>query len=335
MTQLYPHLALKDHFRECDLAQPADRAELFADYGAENVILLRNTALAADFDLLRGVTFPQLWKYKKMPASLLESEAGLVGWLRRDARHAAELEEFRTRVFDGDAGRLDAFMEQFESVNRQIRALMGAVLSGMTIRKTSVIWRFAETRAENLHFDNEADCEREESFRLYWNVDDRPRIWHTTESFTSLAGAYYRELDLGRFVGQPAERMANELSVRLFGGWQNRGREQFPRHMLMLEPGEVWFSDGRTVPHQVIYGRRVIMARSVVDRAELPPGFSSFADKVAALHAAGGIAVRPAHLPPPFPPGGAPRPEGAMPVDLKADWERLYSESVGEGLHRV
>src|SRR5262249_45381223 len=56
-----------------------------------------------------------------------------------------------------------------------------------------------------------------------------------------------RVLELDSFAEQPLERLLKTVSPRLFGNWYSRGREQFPHHVVVFEPGDVWLSNGRTV----------------------------------------------------------------------------------------
>ncbi len=131
------------------------------------------------------------------------------------------------------------------------------------------------------------------------------------------------------------------LSQRLFGNWASRGREQFPRHMVLFEPGDVWICDGRTVPHQVIYGRRVASSFYQLNSAALPPWHPSLASKVDAVHAfqaAGGqprVAGGLKGYDYPFAPGGPKPPPGVARRDLKSDWDKLYEESIQQKLVRL
>ena len=131
------------------------------------------------------------------------------------------------------------------------------------------------------------------------------------------------------------------LSLRLFGNWSSRGREQFPRHMVLFEPGDVWICDGRTAPHQVIYGRRVASSFYRLDSGALPAWHPSLKSKVDAVHAAragGGPAGSAEGLKGyvyPFGMGGPKPPPGVSHPDIKNDWDRLYQESIQPKLVRL
>jgi hypothetical protein len=361
MTQIYLHPSIADHFVEYDYSainrSPADgsandlRRAVIKDYIDEKVILLRNVRIDADYELLRSTSFPQQWQYKKFPALPFEADirkAGIgksaprLGGLPSQKPHRESITKFCQDVFNGDWSRYFAFQDTFLAVNDATRDVVNQIFRGYSFRKQSLVWRLAETRVENLHFDNDRDCDVTESVRLYVNIDDVPRMWHTTHTLSTLARRYYKELNLANHAGKPSEHLLNDLSVRLFGNWQLRGREQFPRHMILFEPFDVWLVDGRTVPHQVIYGRRVVSSFFLADNADLPKHHQTLGSKMAALHGETAAAVGDDQtsgqliaFPEPFPKGGAPTPNQDANLRLKEDWEKMYVESMSQRVVRL
>jgi hypothetical protein len=104
--------------------------------------------------------------------------------------------------------------------------------------------------------------------------------------------------------------------------------------MVLFEPGDVWICDGRTVPHQVVYGRRVVSSFYRLDSARLPAWHPSLARTVKRVHdarAAGLPAPAPAHsmrgYAYPFAFGGPKPPPGTRRFDLKSEWDKLYQEN--------
>jgi hypothetical protein len=295
------------------------------------------------------------WSYKRLPglrigAGLADNLIGrLPGRVQARARRLAGLHtrEFCNDVFNGDWTRHFAFQEAFKAVNDTMRGVLDELFRGYAFTKTSIIWRLAETRVENLHFDIDRDSNTTEAIRLYMNVDDAPRIWHTTHGLSELVRRYYRELDLARFSTGPCERLVKELSIRLFGGWQFRGREQFPRHNILFEPMDVWLVDGRRVPHQVAFGRRVVSTFFLAEQNGLPPHHRSFGEQVRDLHAQMQRAPDPdkytgarqdgsiVPYPPAFPAGGAPSVVPEANTNLKDNWDEIYSRSVQQKIVRL
>ena len=343
MTQVYLHPEINDYFVEYDFADvlrsPADggpddlRRRVMEDYVAEKCILLRKVRIDYDRDFISKVKFPPTWFFKKFPSKVVERPKPL-------ARSEAKQEICRD-LFGGDAGLFNRFQDEVRAVNSGIRTVLGELLRHHRVEASDIIWRHTETRVENLHFDIDPDSAAFESVRLYLNMDDIPRIWHTSHELRRILPAYYDELELGALAGQPLEKLLQVLSLRLFGNWTSRGREQFPRHMVLFEPGDVWICDGRTVPHQVIYGRRVASSFYRLDSSALPPWHPSLKSKVDALHAthaAGAPAARPETLKGyayPFAPGGPQPSPGMRHPDLKKDWDKLYEESLQPKLVRL
>jgi len=250
-------------------------------------------------------------------------------------------------LFGGDVGRYAYFEQQVNAVNAQLRGVLDEILSHHDIAAKDIVWRHTETRVENLHFDEDRNSDAIESVRAYLNMDEVPRIWHTTHTLSLLMAHYYSELDLKRYENEPLERLLHVLSVRLFGNWHSRGREQFPHHMVLFEPGDLWITDGRTVPHQVIYGRRVISTfyRLAIDH--LPDWHPSLSNRVRQLHRSlqagpdnrpydnGEPAYDMRGLAYPFGEAGPKPPRGVKPIDLRADWATIYEESIQQTLVRL
>ena len=343
MTQLYLHPAIEDYFVEYDMGSvrrsPADggpqdlRRRLMEDYVAEKCILLRGASIDYDRAFVGSMKFPPTWFFKKFPSHALERPKPL----ERDPVK----QDLCRQLFGGDSGLFRKFEAEVRAFNAGVRGLLGELLRHHKVTAGDIIWRHTETRVENLHFDIDDGAADFESVRFYLNMDDAPRIWHTSHPLSRLLDAGYNELGLQAFEGQPLERLLQVLSQRLFGNWASRGREQFPRHMVLFEPGDIWICDGRTVPHQVIYGRRVASSFYRLDKAALPPWHPSLADKVATVHGArrsgaaptGGLdAIRGYAWP--FAEGGPKAPPGVPRRDLKADWDKLYEESIQPKLVR-
>lgn len=333
MTQLFVHPEINDYFVEYDFrsaqSDPRIQQQVVDDYFSEKVILLRNLKFDADIQFLRGVSFYQKWKWKKLALSNFE----LIP--KENHRETPEIAEFVHDVFDDDWSRFNYFLDQAEAVNQQIRAAVGALFANFTFKRRDIIWRFTETRVENLHFDLDRNCDNLELIRFYANLDDIPRIWYTSTTFSPLARAWYRKLKLGRFRDQPNDKLLKELTTRVFGDWHSRGRDMVPRHLVMFEPGDVWLTDGRQVTHQVIYGRRVVSSLFIADSDTVPDPKFTFKQKVANLHQS-------ALLTNEFETDGEGQltekkkaAEAKKPLDLRVAWESLPERERNDTIVRI
>ncbi|HEX2875376.1 MAG TPA: hypothetical protein VHP33_29195, partial [Polyangiaceae bacterium] len=294
---------------------------------------LRNCRIDYDQAFVNTLRFPQTWSYKKFDSAVMEDTSPL--------RQNPTKQAICSEVCGGDKGKYRKFESELRCINAGIRRITDSLLAGYGVRQKAIVWRHTETRLENLHVDIDQDSENIESVRLYFNMDDVPRIWHTTHPFSRLMRHYYRALDLAAFADQPLEQLLKSVSLRLFGTWRTRGRERFPHHVAMFEPGDFWLSDGRTVPHQVVYGRRTVSTFYRLDQSRLPPWHPSLVERVRALHGALraaddlGESASLAGVPEPYGPAGPPLPPTTRKVSLKADWERHALESVQPTLVRL
>jgi hypothetical protein len=344
MTQVYPHPEIEDHFIEYDFAairrSPPDggpndlRRVVMQEYIKERCVLIRNVQIEYDQVFVRSLKFPHTWSFKKFASRVVEPE--IDGEPTEAQRSVCE------ELCRGDWGLYRQFAEEVRRVNGGIRKVLDEILQHHVVTKRDIVWRHTETRVENLHFDIDKNSGDFESVRMYFNMDDVPRIWHTTHGLTQLLAYYYQTLDLASMKDEPLERLLHRLTIRLFGDWGSRGREQFPRHMALFEPNDVWIVDGRTVPHQVLYGRRVASTFYRLDQNGLPPWHPSLKSLVSDIHRASaeGHGGRPApydmqgyHFP--FSANGPPSKTGDRTYDLKGEWETMYRESIQEGLVRL
>jgi hypothetical protein len=342
MTQLFLDPDVEDHFVEYDmgevLATSPDggaqdlRRRVMEDYVREKVILLRNCRIDYDQAFISTLRFPGTWSYKKFNSVVMEDPLPL--------RHSPAKQAICREVCAGDKGRYRKFEGELRAVNAGIRRIIDGLLLGYRVLQKDIVWRHTETRLENLHLDVDQDSENIESVRLYFNMDEIPRIWHTTHALSRLMRHYYRALDLAALSEEPLEQLLRTISRRLFGTWSSRGRERFPHHVVMFEPGDFWLTDGRTVPHQVIYGRRTVSTFYRLDQACLPAWHPPLSQRIRGLH--GELANEKAPhesnapgYPEPFGPNGPPPLPHSPKVGLKADWERLALEGVQPALVRL
>jgi hypothetical protein len=285
MTQIFINPEIEDYFVEHDFREARTdnqvRQSVVEDFSNEKIILLRNLKLDADFAFLRGVTFYQKWKWKKLALSSFEAVPA------EQRKDIPQIVDFVQEIFTGDWVRFNYFLEQATLINSQIRAAVHNIFANYQFSQRHIIWRFTETRVENLHFDIDRNCDNFELIRLYFNLDDIPRIWYTSATFTTTARQWYDKLDLSRFRSKPYDKLLKELTTRVFGDWHMRGKDKVPRHLVLFEPGDVWLSDGRLVSHQVIYGRRVVSTLFIANLDGVPEPKKTFAQKVADLHETG------------------------------------------------
>ena len=339
MTQLYLHPMIEDYFVEYDFAEvlrsPADggpgdlRRRVMQDYAQEKLILLRGVRLDYDRRFISSLRFPPAWTFKKFQTAAVER--------RRPYLFSRPKRALCKALFGGDIGRYLKFQAEVRRVNGALRGVLDQLLAHHRVGASEFVWRHTETRVENLHFDVDEGADDYEAVRLYLNMDDAPRIWQTTHPLSRLYRAYRGELGLDRHEG-PSEKLLSTLGRRLFGNWATRGREQFPHHVVLFEPDDIWLCDGRAVPHQVIYGRRVVSSFYRLDNAGLPAWHPPIAARLAAWRQEEADSRPDLGVPGfsfPFPPEGPPVGYGPVRRDLKLNWREHSAASSGPGLVRL
>jgi hypothetical protein len=259
---------LPDYFREH--AWQHVRAEgggaAFADFLGERLGVVHGYDLGGlDRAFLAGLDFPQTWDFKKLQvASILRGGAQAADMVLRDG-------------FRGDRGAFQHFVEQIRQLERIGNELLAAIVPGRP-DVVNLVTRFSETRMENLHYDLDTGADDHEAFRVYVNLDAAPRVWATSYQMTDLVRRGGQRLVQGLDATQPGETILKRIVSRAYGGWNQRATERMsPRHLVYVDPGDVFFVDGRCVSHQVMTGHRVftIYAKIPHGAREVQPTFAA------------------------------------------------------------
>jgi hypothetical protein len=286
----------------------------FADFLNERLGVVSGCDLGAlDRPFLAGLSFPQTWEFKKLQAT------ALLGVLGGGETAAMVLRD----GFHGDRGAYKHFVAQVKALRDLAHDLLAAILPCKP-EVVNLVTRFSETRMENLHYDLDSGADDHEAFRLYVNLDSAPRIWATSYQMTDLFRRGGQRLVHGVDAAMPAESILKRVATRAYGGWNQRATERLaPRHLVYVDPGDVFFVDGRCVSHQVLSGHRVLSVY-----AKVPHGDAGVAPTFAAkIRAAFGDAQRVA-------PGQEtavvnyfePAQVTAAP-DVRGDWETVFGET--------
>jgi hypothetical protein len=263
VATIFKHQEAEDYFAALDCSRmTSDVArEAVRLYESARVVLLQGLTLDFDADFLGSVEFPGDDKaYKKF-----KSRTFCAQW-----RAGTEWPDgIRQRCFAGDRGRLRHFAQQVESVNSQIDRISDALFASYRVLKRSMTWRMSDTVNEDLHVDSYGEELPNHHLRIFVNLDRIPRIWHTSHTLETLLETALPKLD-PEFVrtAQPI-RICAALNRAVFGGRENAGREQVPKHIAFFEPGEVWLVESRRVSHQIFYGRRALSTEHEIDIASM------------------------------------------------------------------
>lgn len=145
--------------------------------------------------------------------------------------------------------------------------------------------RLTTTLFENIHWDNHQIQDDFHQVRIFCNLDQRPRIWHTSHNFVTYARQLYQDHHLNRFSGKDPNELVNYMCGDILGGTRNACRDSLPRHVIAFEPGEVWFGESRMISHQIFYGERAMVYMFFVRPDGMLSPARRFNQQVEALHA--------------------------------------------------
>ncbi len=265
---------LSDPFREHAWGElrrnPEAARAAFDDFLGERFSVVHGYDLGKlDLDFLSGLSFPQTWEFKKLQAADV---------LRPDA--AALHDRIRTDAFGGDDSAYRHFIEQVGVLKAICDELLASILPGKP-DNLMVLTRFSETRMENLHYDLDRESDDHEAFRLYINLDKAPRLWATSYPMTEMVRGGGQRLCAGLTDDQPAEMLLKRMATRAYGGWNQRATERLaPRHLVYVDPGDIFYIDGRSVSHQVLSGHRVLSIYAKLSHATYPKLAPTFSAKL-------------------------------------------------------
>ena len=132
-------------------------------------------------------------------------------------------------------------------------SLMGVVdLWGYKPDLKLITARFQVSKGEGLHIDEYSPFQlRRAALTVYLNLDDEPRIWDTSHSMDELI----KNEEFIKKTKVDRDRLRFELGKLI-----NRplSKEPFPRTRIELAPGSAIITNGATVAHEIVFGRRML-----------------------------------------------------------------------------
>jgi len=279
MARIFRHPEVEDYFHELDVAA-ISAGELAGSatglYEAGQVCLLKGARIEFDRDFIASLAFdePATRKFQSINFLKHYARGGLFdpvpegqGELLRDG-------------FGGDKRRFRHFAEQVRSVNEQVDALVARLFPTYRIDKPSITWRINETINENLHIDVYNEDIPTHHLRLFVNLDNVPRIWHTSHTLDYMLRHHLDLLDEAFVRTASPGRICHDLNFALFKGFKEAGREGQPKHIVFFDPGEIWVVDSRKVSHQIFFGRKALSTEHAIARESMADPSTHYYDVV-------------------------------------------------------
>ena len=258
-------------------------SEIAENYEAGKVLIFENIDPGNwDYEFLREVEYPRGRELAKMTAlSILEP----LGDPPRKQRFFSKPKPHHLLwdVFDNKEDALK-YQRIVKQISGDIITIARQLFPTYRILKSKITWRFSETGGQDLHLDSYGKRDEEWRLRMFFNMDYIPRIWNTSYPLDTLVKKYYKSLGFGEHSDVHADDFIRRASKALFGGPQKPGRDKFPHHCVKVAPKTMWLAQSQLIPHQIIYGRRMIAATIHVDPDSMLDPTKNFANRIAQYH---------------------------------------------------
>jgi hypothetical protein len=272
---------LPDSFVEMDWRDSAKDPVGFSEtlvrrYEDGQIIILRNSPISADYELLNRILLPPGRRYKKMGDHLFE-------WprLRADSwgLHAQLLKDHPRDYL--------AVRREIRRASATIREWTQQVFSNYRITGGPCSWRFTPTGHEHMHIDSFGSLGDEPEkwyIRLFLNVDYQPRQWRVSHTLESLASTHYERAGMADWREGRGSDFCREMSSFVFGSKSEPVHDTQPYHEIEWETGDVWLVDTRMQSHQVVSGRRMMATGFEVDPSSMQDPSKSLDQRVKVYH---------------------------------------------------
>jgi hypothetical protein len=268
MPVVFKNPNLTDYFVEHGDASP-----LTASYEDAKVIVLPNLRPIIDYDFWAGLPVDEYPGLKKTGG---QADGGVT--LRRSLRKAG--------VPEGLASALHAHTER---ILEQVLPVYDQLFAGYRMVRRKMVWRLNTIMNENMHVDAYKEPARDHFARLFINLDNQPRIWHTSYSLPQLYERFGKEAVGMLGASITPDGLHAKLNMLAFGKSSREWWDTQPRHVAYFQPGDCWAVESRTIAHQIFYGRRAVSIDFFVDpETMLFPDrhYLAVAERFAAGHAA-------------------------------------------------
>jgi len=148
--------------------------------------------------------------------------------------------------------------QQITQLTEQIFPIYERLFAGYEFVHRRAVWRLNTTLNENLHLDTYHDVSLDHFARMFINLDNQPRIWHTSWRADELFERFAPEVPPDVLTKGSADQFRTAINKAAFGGATAIWWDGQPRHVIYFQPGDVWVVDSRQVSHQIFYGRRAV-----------------------------------------------------------------------------
>ena len=277
---------LPDYFIEMDWndrkSDPIGFSEtLVGHYEDGEIVILRNSPIVADYALLNHVSLPKGLAYKKIRDDYFTRPRLNLESLRL---HRYLIQHYPTKY--------RAICREVTRTSNLIREVGQQLFPHYRFTKMPCSWRFTPTGPEHMHIDSFGALGDEEEkwyLRIFFNVDEQPRLWNLSYTLMGLAERYYQDADMEKWRQGRGSDFSRELSRWIYGGKEKYNNEDvhessWPHHEIEWATGDVWIVDSRLHSHQVVQGRRMMATGFEVDPASMQSSDKSLDSRIRVIH---------------------------------------------------
>ncbi len=252
-THIIKHPNVEDYF--IDL-KPSDTFQGYYDrygddlmqwYETGRILIMDDTPISADYDLLRGIVSP----YGDRVFKKLKTTTILASPLNRDVR----------QLFNGNLDRIKSFQDEVRRIHDLIISGIKEMFPKYEVLNESATWRFSVTHTEGLHLDVYKQKVSSHFLRVFWNVDSYPRIWHCGHHLNTIL----KNPSIKVAPFKHPEDLNKQISLQYLG--------RSDCHTVLFAPKSMWFAHSQYLPHEIVFGRRSVGFSIEVDpKSMLNPG---------------------------------------------------------------
>lgn len=176
------------------------------------------------------------------------------------------------------------YQEQIRNLDRQLAQFAAILFPKYKFiqEECKTTWRFSLTSGEDLHLDvmKSDDFHR---LRMFLNVDSIHRVWSVGQDLETLLNQYALITLKPEHLQKHPDRINGIFSQQVFGGISHANQELQPRHIAFFAPMTLWLANSMLLPHQIIFGRRLVACTFAADSQSMNEPQKSFYNRFQAF----------------------------------------------------
>jgi 3-deoxy-D-manno-oct-2-ulosonic acid (Kdo) hydroxylase len=212
---------------------PGFKTELLRNYEAGKIIILKNSPLSIDYDLLNELYLPKGRQFQKLSYKTLIYPK----------MYKADIAKLMLAKFGRSPVLYFKLRREIMRVTDEVRRFVRDVFKPYRIQKESVSWRFTPTGPEALHVDWFRPTEDLHYVRMFINIDEEPRVWTVSHQLEELIARNYASAQLARLGGCPSNSIIDRINRRVLNPVSYEPASKTDRHVVEFSQGDVWLCE--------------------------------------------------------------------------------------------